>query len=104
MAVELADVFAVLASETRLRLLHALARQPGLNVTELADTIGLSPQAVSNQLRRLTDRRIVAGQRNGNSVHYRIVDPCTVDLLDRGACLVCTAADTPPRRGRGGER
>src|SRR3974390_164478 len=33
--------FRVLANGTRLRLLHALARHPGLPVTELANMIGM---------------------------------------------------------------
>ena len=46
--------FKVLANGTRLRLLHALVLRPGISVTELARAIGMKPQAVSNQLQRLT--------------------------------------------------
>ena len=91
-ATELEAVFKVLANATRLRMLHALVREPGLSVGELARAIGMKPQAVSNQLRRLVDRGIVTPQRNGNNIHYRIVDACTITLLDYGLCLaVCTA-------------
>ncbi len=79
--------FKTLANATRLRLLHALIRQPELCVTELADAIRMKPQAVSNQLQRLVDRRILAARRNGNHIHYRIVDPCVISLLDQGWCL-----------------
>lgn len=79
--------FKTLANATRLRLLHALIRMPELCVTELADAIGMKPQAVSNQLQRLVDRRILAARRNGNHIHYRIVDPCVISLLDQGWCL-----------------
>ena len=79
--------FKTLANATRLRLLHALIREPELCVTELADAIGMKPQAVSNQLQRLIDRRILAARRSGNHIHYRIVDPCVVSLLDQGWCL-----------------
>ena len=41
----------------------------------------LKPQAVSNQLRRLVDRGILASRRNGSNIHYRIVDPCVTVLL-----------------------
>ena len=51
----LAAVFKVLANDTRLRLLHALIRAEEMCVTDLADTIGMRPQAVSNQLQRLSD-------------------------------------------------
>src|SRR5215471_17222886 len=79
--------FKVLANATRLRLLHALVRQPGLSVTTLAQAVGMKPQAVSNQLQRLVDKGILSNVRNGTSIHYRIVDPCITSLLDRGLCL-----------------
>jgi DNA-binding transcriptional ArsR family regulator len=94
-AVELMNLFKVLANDTRLRLLHALVRQGELCVTGLADVLGMKPQAVSNQLQRLLDRRILASRRQGNSVYYRIVNPCVTDLLDRGLCLVEDRCDEP---------
>lgn len=84
---ELAAVFKVLANDSRLRLLHALARSGELSVSALADAVEMKAQAVSNQLQRLVDRGILASRREGNSIHYRIVDPCVLDLLDRGLCL-----------------
>ena len=86
-AAGLERMFKVLANGTRLRLLHSLARRPGLSVTELADAVGMKPQAVSNQLQRLVDKCILANMRSGINVHYRIVDPCVMDLLDQGLCL-----------------
>ena len=83
----LAARFKVLANDTRLRLLQALARKGELCLTDLATTVGMTPQAVSNQLQRLLAQRILAAQRNGNNVLYRIVDPCVTSLLDQGLCL-----------------
>jgi DNA-binding transcriptional ArsR family regulator len=48
----------------------------------------MTPQAVSNQLQRLVDRRILAARRQGNNVFYRVVDPCVTSLLELGLCLV----------------
>jgi DNA-binding transcriptional ArsR family regulator len=87
-ASELVRLFDVLASDTRLRLLHAVVRAGELNVSELADALEMAPQAVSNQLRRLADRRIVASRRDGTRVYYRIADPCVAGLLDLGLCLL----------------
>lgn len=84
---ELAEVFKVLANDTRLRLLHALVRSKELCVSDLGEALGMKPQAVSNQLQRLADRGIVGSRRNGNQIFYRIVDPCVVTLLDQGLCL-----------------
>ena len=87
LSAELATVFKVLANDTRLRLLHALARSEELSVTELAGAVGMKPQAVSNQLQRLADRSIVASRRESTNIHYRIIDPCVLELLDRALCL-----------------
>jgi DNA-binding transcriptional ArsR family regulator len=84
----LAAVFKVLANDTRLRLLHALLRTGELNVTDLAASVGMKPQAVSNQLQRLSDLGIVACRRDGNSIFYRVVDRCVSGLLDQGWCLM----------------
>ncbi|BCS51913.1 metalloregulator ArsR/SmtB family transcription factor [Geobacter sp. SVR] len=85
---ELVALFKVLANETRLRLLHALARAGELCVTELAAAVGMKPQAVSNQLQRLADRGIIMSTRQGNNIYYRVADPCALSLLSLGFCLV----------------
>lgn len=86
-AVELVAVFKTLANDTRLRMLHALARTGEMCVSEMADLLAMKPQAISNQLIRLADRGIVGSRRNGNNIYYRIVDPCVLQLLDHGLCL-----------------
>ena len=85
---ELGSLFKVLANDSRLRLLHALARSEELCVSDLAAEVGMTPQAVSNQLQRLLDRGILASRRSGNNVLYRIVDPCVTSLLELGLCLI----------------
>jgi DNA-binding transcriptional ArsR family regulator len=85
---ELAGVFKVLASDTRLRLLHSLARAGEMCVMDLAESVGMKPQAVSNQLQRLLEMGILASKRDGSNIRYRIVDPCVTSLLDQGLCLM----------------
>ena len=85
-AIALQATFKVLASDTRLRLLHALERSGELRVSELAMAVGMAPQAVSNQLQRMSDRGIVANRRAGSSIIYRIADPCVTALLELGLC------------------
>jgi DNA-binding transcriptional ArsR family regulator len=87
-AAELADLFKVLANDTRLRLLHALVGAGELCVGGLAEALGMTAQAVSNQLQRLADRGVLASRRQGNNVYYRVVNACVTVLLDRGLCLV----------------
>lgn len=87
----LAAVFKVLANDTRLRLLHALVRAGELGVTELAAAVGMKPQAVSNQLQRLSDLGILESRRDGTSIRYRVVDRCVTGLLEQGWCLTESA-------------
>lgn len=101
-AAELAAVFQTLANDTRLRILAVMLRDTESSTTQLAVKVGMKPQAVSNQLKRLSDRQIIERRRDGNKVHYSIVDPCVIDLLQRGLWLL---QDTKLRaRARSGGR
>jgi DNA-binding transcriptional ArsR family regulator len=84
----LADLFKVLANDNRLRILHAIHLAGEMSTSDIADTTCASQQAVSNQLRRLADQRIVQSRRDGQRVLYRIVDPCVPGLMDLGVCLL----------------
>jgi len=98
-AAGLEAVFKVLANSTRLRMLHALAKFPDMSVGSLAELLDMNIAAISNQLQRLVDKGILAHQRNGNKVNYRIVDPCIVSLLDQGLCLTEDLSDSEQAAG-----
>lgn len=91
-------LFKVLGNDTRLRLLHALHREGSVSVGELAEQVGMRPQAVSNQLQRLADRGIVAARRDGTRIFYSIADPCVPSVLDLALCL--TEETAVARHGR----
>lgn len=96
---ELVRLYKVLANDARLRILHALERAGEFSVTDLAAEVGMKPQAVSNQLQRLADRRIVASRRQGNRLMYRISDPCVPGLIDLGICLLEETGRLPGGEG-----
>ena len=100
-AAELAAVFETLANDTRLRMLNLIANASETSPTELAEQIGMKPQSICNQLKRLSDRGILVRRRAGNQVYYRIIDPCVIDLLERGLWLI---QDTKLRKARRGNR
>ena len=87
-AVKVTALFKLLANDTRVRLLHHLVRTGEATVTELARTLGMKPQAVSNQLVRLSDTGMLASRRDGNNVYYRVVNGCVPPLLDLALCLM----------------
>jgi ArsR family transcriptional regulator, lead/cadmium/zinc/bismuth-responsive transcriptional repressor len=97
-AAELARVYETLANDTRIRILHVLLKEGEIYPSALAAKLGMKPQAVSNQLQRLSDRGIVQTRREGNNVLYRIVDPCVIDLVDRGLCLLEDTRASQARR------
>lgn len=85
---ELEDLFKILANDTRLRLLHTLARVEEMCVCDLADAVEMTPQAISNQLQKLSGRGIVSTRRSGNMIYYRVIDECIVGLLEKAMCLI----------------
>lgn len=69
----LADTFQILANETRLRIVEALARRE-LCVRDLAAAVGSSQSAVSHHLRQLRQMRIVRYRKEGRMAYYRLDD------------------------------
>ncbi|MDG3007997.1 ArsR/SmtB family transcription factor [Paludisphaera mucosa] len=87
-AVKVMALFKMLSNDTRIRMLHHLVRSGESTVTDLARTLAMKPQAVSNQLQRLSDTGVVASRRDGNNVFYRVANGCVAPLLDRALCLM----------------
>ena len=85
---ELAGLFRVLASDTRLRILHSIARSEEITVGDIATEVEASAQTVSNHLQRMADQQIVATRREGNRMYYRLIDPCVGGLIELGLCLL----------------
>src|SRR5262245_53573093 len=81
-------LFKVRANDTRVRLLHHVVRSGEATVTAIAKTLGMKPQAVSNQLQRLSDTGMLASRRVGNNVYYRVMNGCVPPLLDLALCLM----------------
>lgn len=90
LAGQLSGVFKVLSNDTRLRILHELIRNKEACVSDISAALDMTQQAISNQLQRLVDWRIVGSRREGNSIYYRLVNPCVHELLDRALCFVET--------------
>lgn len=77
---EVAELFKTLGDETRLKILNALAVKEELTVESLAEAVGISHSAVSHQLRRLKNQRVVKSRRSGRFVFYSLDDQHMVDL------------------------
>ena len=79
-ASRLAERMAALATASRVKLMYALLGGE-LAVDQLAEKTGLTPNAVSQQLRPLRHLRMVVGRRDGRTVRYRLHDAHIADLL-----------------------
>ncbi len=86
-AVSLEKTFKMLANSTRLRILHALTIEQEMCVTDIAKILNMGTTAVSNQLQRMTDRGVVTSRREGLKMFYRIVDPCTISVVNHAWCM-----------------
>ena len=77
---KIARFFSLLADQTRVRLLCALAISP-LCVTDISRVLQLNQTTVSHQLRLLRDVGIVETQRQGKLIQYKISNPKINEIL-----------------------
>jgi ArsR family transcriptional regulator len=76
-----ADICSALADSRRILILYALAER-SLNVSEVAEEVGISQPAASRHLTILRERAMVSAQREGQAVIYRLADMRTIQALD----------------------
>ena len=74
-----ADLFAVLSEESRLRILQILKNGPA-NVGELVEQSRLKQANVSKQLGTLLTAGVIARRQEGNRAYYSIAMPVVFDL------------------------
>lgn len=96
-AEELADAFKAVADPGRLRLLSFIATQPDAEacVCHLVGPLGLSQPTVSHHLRVLAEAGLLARERRGTWMFYRLV-PERVEALR--AALELPEAKSPTKR------
>jgi DNA-binding transcriptional ArsR family regulator len=82
-AARLAELFKALSDPSRVRIIAALTHGE-MNVSALAEEVGLSESAVSHQLRGLRQMRLVRARKVGREVFYALDDDHIADLFARG--------------------
>ncbi len=83
-----AELFKVLGVESRIRIIDLLKEKGPLGVTELAETMGITPSAVSQHLKVLRFAGLVRGQRKGYHLPYKI-DPFAMEQCGEILSQVC---------------
>ncbi|MEJ3655461.1 metalloregulator ArsR/SmtB family transcription factor [Actinomycetes bacterium KLBMP 9759] len=90
-AVEMARVFKAMGDPVRLRLLSLIASHPGGEacVCDLTDVFDLTGPTISHHLKVLREAGLIAGERRGTWVYYRVLP----EALRRAATVL--ALDEP---------
>ena len=76
-----AGLFKGLAHPLRIRVLKVLSAAPEVSVSELIAATGLEASHLSQHLAVLRRNRLVAAERRGSLVFYRLAYPQVADLL-----------------------
>lgn len=80
---ELAEFFRTIGSDTRLKILLALDGRE-LCAGHLAESVGMAPSAVSNQLKALRQARLITVRREGKMLYYRLADCHPRGIIHQG--------------------
>ena len=95
-ATEVANILRVLANERRLMIVCKLVERGEVNVTSLAEAVGLSQSALSQHLAKLRDEGIVSFRRESQTLWYRVADPRVEQLFATLHGLFCRKFQTDP--------
>jgi len=95
-----AQLHRALADETRLRIVHLLARRGELCVCELESTLETTQSKVSRHLSHLKNAGIVQDRRDGTWIYYRLAagaEPILRSVLrDLERAQRCRRTPCPP--------
>jgi ArsR family transcriptional regulator len=83
LAARTAELFRALSDTSRVRIISVLAASE-MNVSALAEAVGISESAVSHHMRGLRQMRLVRARKDGRQVFYCLDDDHILDLFNRG--------------------
>ncbi len=90
-AAQAADLLAALANKNRLMILCNLLNQE-MAVQPLADAVGMSQSALSQQLAKLRLARLVATRRQGREIYYSVASDEVAQILETLYGIYCEPA------------
>jgi len=82
-AAQVAELFRAFSDTSRVRLIAALA-DCEMNVSALAEAVGISESAVSHHMRGLRQMRLVRARKEGRQVFYCLDDDHVAELFRQG--------------------
>jgi DNA-binding transcriptional ArsR family regulator len=82
-AAHVAELFRTFSDTSRVRILSFIMQQE-MNITTLAEMVGVTESAVSHHMRGLRQMRMVKSRRDGKEVFYSVDDPHIIALFQEG--------------------
>jgi DNA-binding transcriptional ArsR family regulator len=82
-AAHVAELFRSFSDTSRVRILSAIVEKE-VNISALAELVGVTESAVSHHMRGLRQMRIVRARRDGKEVYYSVDDPHIIALFQQG--------------------
>jgi len=82
-AAHVAELFRSFSDTSRVRILSAIVEQE-VNISMLAEMVGVTESAVSHHMRGLRQMRLVKSRREGKEVFYCVDDPHIIALFQQG--------------------
>ena len=83
LAAHVAELFRAFSDTSRVRIVSALMSGE-MNISALAEAVGISESAVSHHMRGLRQMHMVKSRRDGKEVYYRIEDEHIIALFQQG--------------------
>ncbi|MGM0501679.1 MAG: ArsR/SmtB family transcription factor [Bacillota bacterium] len=88
----LAKTFKVLSDPTRIKIINALANQE-LCVCDISELLEMSQSAISHQLKKLRELKLVKYRKEGRTVYYSLNDYHIFQLFSQGLAHVTEEND-----------
>jgi DNA-binding transcriptional ArsR family regulator len=82
-AAHVAELFRSFSDTSRVRILSAIIEKD-VNISGLAELVGVTESAVSHHMRGLRQMHIVRARREGKEVFYGVADPHIIALFQQG--------------------
>jgi DNA-binding transcriptional ArsR family regulator len=82
-AAHVAELFRAFSDTSRVRILSGIVERE-MNISALAESVGVTESAVSHHMRGLRQLRLVRSRREGKEIHYSVDDPHIIALFLEG--------------------
>lgn len=66
------SILSLAGNDTRLKILFIITKEQKVCVCDLSDILGVSVSAISQQLRKLKDGRLLKSNKEGQTIFYQI--------------------------------